>query len=180
MSITIRTELYDPRNESHLDYADTLHALQQVEGSNMLVLNREELESHELGVLGIADIEGEDKLVGYNAVTKNYDDTFIEIGGLFVPERYRGMGVVDQIKARLFSEARQRYAGKVALVFANSHSLELNLRYGFEPASCVPRVALDVCKTSCPSYKKLFPDLDDQCCDTILSRPVDLLKARSE
>lgn len=183
-NLEVVTERFDQQDMLHLDYAEDFESWRAeysqtlLEEDQMLPLDEEHLAKHLFGVVAFI-MNSEVKLVpvGYNAATFIFEDGSLEIGGLIVNPRYRGLGIATIVKKEIMSQAQECFPGRKLITFANRNSEKLNRKFGFVDATEeeVPRSALHVCKEECTKYTDLqesnrmrAPEDQVLCCDTIL------------
>jgi len=188
MKSVLHVEKFDPTVEVHGELARQAEEWYHSEKTEMLELTAEAMARHPLGIVAFTGIEGQPAFVGYNAVSREYEeDGTLEIGGLYIapPFRKRAQNisledesdVKHHIKEKLFEEMRPLYPGRRIVIFANTNSYAFNIDLGFHDASLdeVPAESLAVCRTECGRYETCVEQLGQICCDQIIVSEVDSL-----
>lgn len=167
-------ERYDHSDDFHVELAASLDTMRETEdpAPTMFPIGPEVLKSHKLGVIARVD----ETAVGYNGVIFQYQNGVVEMGGLYVNPDFRHRGLTTPIKAALFNAIREMTDAERVVTFANSNSLNLNLRHGFRIATLdeIPPEGLQQCTLSCIKYEHA-KKLGNLCCDTILTLEVENL-----
>lgn len=140
----------------------------------MIPLTGERMANHPYGIFGYHHEEGD--LVAYGGITYEFpEDRTIEIGALITLDKYRGNGHIDEILNRIYQEAKRRYVGWKAIVFANENTAKkFRNQPWFEESDPdhAPLGARELCRTECEEYN-LVCAIGKKCCDTIFIANVD-------
>lgn len=184
MASKYNTNLFNP--EIHSQGMDALDQLRIAHGeTDMFSIDALSVSRHVLGI--VCQYQPEDSIestiVGYNGITVDYEDGFIEVGGLYVAPSHRGKGLTTLMKAHLYDQIRLRsetHGIKKVIVFANGNSSHINRNHGFaEIDHCeVPEKAFNLC-SNCNNFESVNQELQagdsPRCCDTILAIDVESL-----
>lgn len=159
-------EVFDPLNTKHVAAAEAIERFQIEEDPQMLPLNLKEMASHPLAVVALE--AQTDAVAGYNSVVTEYPGQIIEIGGLYIPEPFRGRGIARAVKVELFARIQERFPLHSLITFCNPASLPLNIEFGFRRAELpeIPRESFELCQKC--SKREGALACGRICCDEIM------------
>lgn len=159
----ISYEAFDPNDEGNIDHVERI--IRWSVRESMVPINPDTIQKHQLA--HVARVE--DRLAGYGAVTHIYSGNVIELGGLVVGERFRGMGIASGLVETIVASAREELKPEMILAWSNPTSATLFSRLGGKQvadAQTLPAEVWKLCHT-CRYYDEYVEEMGKICCGRV-------------
>lgn len=156
----------DPANEAHIEAV-----VRWSTSESMIPINTFSIQRYRFPNAAFADNTqtGEREIAGYAAITHIYSRRVIELGGLVINPKYRGLGIASELVKKTATEAREHLEPEQILAFSNHSSGGLFSKLGgerIEDADTLPPEVWKACHV-CRFYEKEVIRCGKICCGRV-------------